>query len=655
MIQARLRSRISQEELESKVGKILGPQDFNMLLTGPTKLLKPNGQPLVIYLPGALLDLANTPSVYDTFHKLKSERTENRGMASGSRRVPSGSGNKSRALPVPSSIIGAFDAAGHQKYCRLTAWTGANLPQWEALRPFLLGVADNFKRYLPDRYEVQMEQVRATYPEWVVPGTPFSTVTVNNCVDDQTTCLTREHGWTTHQQLKPGDLILAYDPATHTTQWQPVIEVFVNEAYDGEMVALNSRGLSALTTPDHRWPLQRTSPATDGGTDDAPLHAVMTSSQLPDTRYWSLLRNAPHATPQQPVHSDAFVRLVAWYMTEGTRTDTSLTLAQSDRAHPTHVDAIRRDLKALGGISLTQWRAQHPDNRARRQGLVVNEFHRRDAPDIVNWVLTGTGTDALRQAAPGRDKVPTMAFLTSLTAAQARLFVETCIMADGSPEWGRFYQHHEGRMEAFMVAAVLAGQAPSLDRSGIHCLLRRSRRHTDPSTLISLKAVKRETVPYTGTIWCPRVPSGHWVARRNGTVYLTGNTYPTGVHLDAGDLEAGFSTLACLRKGTFTGGQLVFPKFRVAIDMQHGDLALIDAHEHHGNTAIFCACGERRNGMCDTCGAERISVVSYFRANMTKCGTFPEEAARAMSAADARNRKKLAAALDVEALETPSA
>lgn len=308
MIQARLRTRISTAELESKIGKVLGTEDFNMLLTGPAKLLKPNGDPLCVYLPGALLEEAEIPGIYDTFHSLKSIRTENRGVASGSRRIKSGSGNKTRALPVPSSIIGAFDSAGHQKYCRLTAWTGQNLPQWETLRPFLQGVAHHFEQHLPDRYNTQMEQVRATYPEWVVPGTPFTTVTVNN-------------------------------------------------------------------------------------------------------------------------------------------------------------------------------------------------------------------------------------------------------------------------------------------------------------------------------------------------------TYPTGVHQDAGDLESGFSTLACLRKGTFTGGNLVFPKYRVALDLQHGDLALIDAHEYHGNTAIFCACGERRNGMCETCGAERISIVSYFRERMTRCGTYAEEATKAMTQAEARTRKRLAA--EIDAADTP--
>ncbi len=33
------------------------------------------------------------------------------------------------------------------------------------------------------------------------------------------------------------------------------------------------------------------------------------------------------------------------------------------------------------------------------------------------------------------------------------------------------------------------------------------------------------TVPYTGRVWCPETEYGVFVARRNGTVYLTGNSY----------------------------------------------------------------------------------------------------------------------------------
>lgn len=131
--------------------------------------------------------------------------------------------------------------------------------------------------------------------------------------------------------------------------------------------------------------------------------------------------------------------------------------------------------------------------------------------------------------------------------------------------------------------------------------------------------------------YAQRTPS-EWVI--DGTPYTTitiNNTYPTGVHTDSGDLDEGFSCLAVARKGDWTGGRLVFPEWRVAAEMRHGDMILMDAHQWHGNTAIVCPCNGGTNlnrGPCTDCDSERISVVAYYRTKMAQCGTAAEEAER---------------------------
>lgn len=285
----RLRTRIADAAIRDNLaGKVLGPADFDVLLTGATRLVKPDGRVLCVYLPGALAEQVADPAAYDVLHSLRGFVTKNRGKASGTPRLdPTGRG-RSYAAETASMVVGAVDGLGQQRYCRLTSWTGKNLPQWQQLHPLLRAVATHLAEHVPDRYANQAKEAAASDPAWLVPGTPFSTVTVNN-------------------------------------------------------------------------------------------------------------------------------------------------------------------------------------------------------------------------------------------------------------------------------------------------------------------------------------------------------TYPTGVHTDKGDLEAGFSTIACLRRGTYTGGQLVFPAYRVAVDLRDGDLILMDAHDWHGNTAIVCACGERIRSACETCGAERISVVSYFRTKVAQCGTPEQEYERAVA------------------------
>lgn len=632
MIEARLRTRISAAELDNKVGKIVGDQDYNMVLTGAAKLLRPNGQPLCIYLPGAVRDLMDDADIYAALTSMRNHRSDNRGLASGTARVKETSGgNASRALNVPSTIVGSIEATGRYKYCRLTAWTGHNLPLWETLHPLLQGIARHFRQQLPERYAAQQKEADNTHAEWVVPGTPFTTVTVNNCVDADTQCLSLTKGWTHHTDLQVGDYILAYNPETHTTRWEPVTHLHVDTRYHGEITELTARGFSACTTPDHRWPLR---PPTWRRTSG---HTVMYTRELPYTHYWSLLRSAPHECPTARTHDDAFVRVLAHWVADGSgpaHAHTGHAATLRTQAHPASETAasIREDLDALVGTG----------------HLSYDEYGRPERPTAATtWELRGPLVANLIADAPHR--VPTMSFLASLTRAQLVEFID--LLSSTATGCRRIQQSDSTRMDAITAAAVLSGYAPTLDSTGTRCSLRASH-STHDGARINLRSVKRTTRTRACTVWCPTVPSGHWVARRDGTTYITGNSYATGVHQDAGDLDAGFSTLACLRRGEYTGGRLVFPRYRVAVDMQHGDLLLMDAHEWHGNTRMTCPCSDKfMNGLCRKCGAERISVVSYFRSNMVKCGTSDDEFARAARIADSRTRKRLAAALDSQ--ETP--
>ena len=113
------------------------------------------------------------------------------------------------------------------------------------------------------------------------------------------------------------------------------------------------------------------------------------------------------------------------------------------------------------------------------------------------------------------------------------------------------------------------------------------------------------------------------------TTITVNNTYATAVHTDKGDLETGFSTLACLREGEFEGGWICFPEFRVGADLQDGDLLLMDAHAWHGNTPLSPEPERNVDGrLVEDPGYERISIVSYFRTNMVNCGTAADEDAR---------------------------
>ncbi len=97
------------------------------------------------------------------------------------------------------------------------------------------------------------------------------------------------------------------------------------------------------------------------------------------------------------------------------------------------------------------------------------------------------------------------------------------------------------------------------------------------------------------------------------TTVTVNRSLPTTYHRDEGDLLGGFGVLFTL--GRFTGGQLVLPAFRVAIDYQPGSMILMDVHETHGNL--------------DNIIGDRIACVLYAREKINECGTAEEEEEKA--------------------------
>lgn len=179
MIDVRLRTVISKEELDEKVGKIVTDDDYNVLVTGPTRLSKPDGSPLAVYLPGVLA--AHRDTVVPILRRLRQEAgaSINRGRASGYQRLGSRPGQRTKTPPLRSYTIGAVDPMGQMRYCRYTTWTAAHRAEFARLTPMLVDVAGHLQREVPDRFATQMIQAARTRPEWVIPGTPFTTLTVN--------------------------------------------------------------------------------------------------------------------------------------------------------------------------------------------------------------------------------------------------------------------------------------------------------------------------------------------------------------------------------------------------------------------------------------------------------------------------------------------
>jgi hypothetical protein len=373
------------------------------------------------------------------------------------------------------------------------------------------------------------------------------------CVDAITQCLTQELGWTSHEQLRPGMHILAFNPDTQATQWEEVQRIHVTDEYQGQMIRLKGIGFDVLTTPNHRWPIYTVPRTTIDGQrvrnhEEARIE-VLTTEQLPHHSYRAILLGAPYGeTPTMATYSDEFVELIGWIFTEGhiwgSVDGPRIAITQSPIANPENVRAIRNVLDAL---DVTHSNFKPGSNAGstgfkRRQGLYCRTHTLPN--EGLQFTLFGSGVDEILRVID-RNKQISMKFLCALTHDQLELLIDTLIAGDGTTGTNIFHQRNALRMEVACQIFVLAGYAPSLHDQGSqdgtmvtidghtwqypenygyngNCTIRGRSSRKPRRWLHRLK--DREVIDYTGTVWCPVTESGHWVARRDKTFFITGNT-----------------------------------------------------------------------------------------------------------------------------------
>jgi hypothetical protein len=82
--------------------------------------------------------------------------------------------------PVTSGVAGYFDPAGGRfPICRLTAFNQHSMPKFKAAYPIFKFVDNAYAELVPDKYKAQKAIADKTSQDFVIPGTSFTTITIN--------------------------------------------------------------------------------------------------------------------------------------------------------------------------------------------------------------------------------------------------------------------------------------------------------------------------------------------------------------------------------------------------------------------------------------------------------------------------------------------
>ena len=322
------------------------------------------------------------------------------------------------------------------------------------------------------------------------------------CVDEQTETLTKR-GWVSGTELKEDDTILSMRP-DGVFAWSSISSIF-RKQYKGKMHRLTKNNIDALVTPNHKFPLIDGSlvPVEQLGSHD--VLRTFGSQEESDVE----------------IYSSPFVKLVGWAVTEGHYTSDCASIVITQKTGSDTESRIRQTLKLCG----------------------LNTNETKSGTNCTAFYIPAEYGKKIREVAPSR--VLSMDFLLSITDYQRKLLVDTMIDADGWQSSGsktRCYTQKDWKhTEAFITLCTLAGIPTSVSLRDWETNFGRAKCY-----VVNLKVEKTAhvrsvdfhggrgdfrkgvenfaTENYEGLVWCPTTEYGTFVVRRNGIVYVTGNT-----------------------------------------------------------------------------------------------------------------------------------
>lgn len=361
------------------------------------------------------------------------------------------------------------------------------------------------------------------------------------CVDTDTEILTR-HGWKKYNEVSVGDEVMTLDNELGVSEWQPVQAMNVHEAKDRKMLSMEGNSHSSLTTENHRWPTRYTcAQVKDGNRYESDYRRFRYSSNLTQSDRIPLCAT-PSDLPTDPKYVDAFVKLVAWFWTEGwvdKNTENFGTISQ--KRFPEKVRAVLKSLYGdpVDSFPRNVWNAPSPTTPMWREGGKTDDEDNRIF--FLNYAIMQELKSVMSV-----QKVVTYEFINSLTESQLGMYLKTAVDADGNNTKRQVFLMQKSRAmaEMFQYACTLYGFATNLyhmkpdvrfpNDTGMWTVSIRRSQYMNPRVAAKSKTgkFKMEWVDYSGIVWCPTTSNSTWLARRNGTVYFTGNSQMRGADFE---------------------------------------------------------------------------------------------------------------------------
>lgn len=337
------------------------------------------------------------------------------------------------------------------------------------------------------------------------------------CHDDKTEVLT-DTGWKRGIDLTDSDRVMQWDSGSGALSLTEHGGLLLYP-FSGDMVKFRNADTDQLVTPNHRVYSQSSDRTMISGVRTA-VWSHWKVDEAATINRWQARRFPTSGLHDGPgIGGVAYAALLGWVWSEGgfDRKWTGVRITQSS-VNPSEVAEIDKLVTDYG---------------AHKHYQRVRTYKGREYTEHT-WFISGELAKRLRKDLPG--KHPTYELLWNMTTAEKRALWAAALRGDGheGAHQTTFYQKGRPDLEWAQTLLACIGQRGKVKMRPAP----RDGGQVDVVSRDTVQTVLRHLVDarefYEGDVWCVTVPTGAFMVRRNGKVFISGNSgFPKGQDIGA--------------------------------------------------------------------------------------------------------------------------
>ncbi len=324
---------------------------------------------------------------------------------------------------------------------------------------------------------------------------------VYGCLDEQTEILT-EDGWKKYNEISITNKVFSF--VNKKIIKNSVKNIFNYQVKNEEMVYIKNHNTNQLLTKNHKMLIQEN--------NRKQINNIRDSWYDENFRYvdaWD--RPQKYKIPLSGIYDGKysigkdFAEVIGWIISEGHfQKDCNAVNIYQSSVNKEKVERIKYVLGRCGIIYSEYKREREYKDRK----YVEHQFY-----------ISGEWSKKIKDIIP--NKKINKKLLELSHGEKERLIVGLC-EGDGSKNrnggYGAFYQSDLEQLELFQILLHLTNKQGWINKNKMCCSI-----HYNPTTEIQGKHKKQSKI-YTGIVWCIETEIGNFMARRNGKIFITGNS-----------------------------------------------------------------------------------------------------------------------------------